>query len=295
MNKIQYFLLFLSMLMYSCQEIKKQDVVKTQIDLFKQDLKNKPKYFLSFWGNMTTSEYNKVERLLINEGKFDVFGHYLIGTNKFDYEPIIDHHTENITGIRLNRINKSFYKLFEDKYNLPPLVEKSTISAIYIETNPLYAKPDTEDFYAKGNYIRDLEVSNFLETYNLDPNNYKYQSLAEPLYFDIKTEKANIKVSEFIYTQIGSSKLITPSMGDKYEPTQTKVYFFKSEPYFEALDSKDWRVSKERIIVILEKRDIYIEYYPPNYLNEKSDSEKDRENINKEIRKNRFNQVKDEI
>jgi|GEM_PF-5947640 len=96
-----------------------------------EKLKSKPKIFLKFWSGMSYEEYFAVCNILDKEG---------ITQNGYYQNSKIDCTLQNdiITAIVLKNVNSELYQLYKKKYNLPPLIEKTTITENYVENNPEY-------------------------------------------------------------------------------------------------------------------------------------------------------------
>lgn len=125
--------------------------------IFQKKLEAEPKLFLEFWPGMSHDEYDKVKSLLIEQKKLGIgldpnFGSERLRLIASDncYADVFGEFANNkLKSIKLNNIN-CLYAIYKEKYNLPPLLEKSSIEQTYIENNPNY-KPQFfyEDFNNK--------------------------------------------------------------------------------------------------------------------------------------------------
>ncbi|WP_417368246.1 hypothetical protein [Flavobacterium beibuense] len=174
-------LLFVVLLSFlSCQHEKEEPISNTTItNTFEQEfenkLKNEPKIFLKYWSGMTLEEYSKVYSILHEEGVLE-FGKYKTTGCSTEMEKILRNDT--VIGIKLVNA-ECLYPLYQEKYNLLPLVEKTSIERYYRENNPDY-KPVTYYNTEKGLstlpncFIDKTERINDYSIINLDPTEINY-------------------------------------------------------------------------------------------------------------------------
>lgn len=122
---------------------------------FNDKLQNASKIFLKYWEGMTYEEYNKVSKLLMEEGVIEEHTYtvykYKVGDCNVHITPIFKN--DLIYGIKLSNDIECIYPLYKEKYNLPDLVEKSTTKEFYRENNPYYSPRYT---FSVGNKIYNL-------------------------------------------------------------------------------------------------------------------------------------------
>lgn len=125
------------LIVLSCNNTAKNDVtvkpsiLKQSDTTFAEKLKSKPKIFLKFWSGMTYDDYFAVSQILEKEG--------VIKGGYYQYskiEPTLKNNV--IIAVQLTDVSSELYKLYQQKYNLPSLIKKSTIVANFVENNPEY-------------------------------------------------------------------------------------------------------------------------------------------------------------
>jgi hypothetical protein len=269
-----------------------------EIDSFNYKLKNNPKYFLKFWGNMTQKEYSRVKGILISEGKINYSDQYIAGDELIKFEPIIDSKNNSVIGIELFEFSENFYNLLKEKYNLDPLGTKKMIAKCYIERNPCYIKVDCDEKYKRGEFIK---VTNEDEIYELMGENFdKKKRLIHPMINNtvlyvprgerkIITKTANIIVGGIISNTGSTQDKFDLKLSD-YEPGEQ--FFFYSG------DKKSVNSEKRIVIKRISPTTLYVDYYPADYFErEKRKNEKGNIEFEKQekVKKDRLNAVKNEI
>lgn len=158
----------------SCKETIKEDKktkdVTEQVtsDDFEADLKNKKKFFLSFWEDMSREDYYKVVEILKKENKLSLDNSFNTVYNAGYCKTMLSPEFED--GLLQNLTLKDaecLYGLFEEKYGVTPLKIKDYTDFRYEENNPDY-QPVFE--YFDGSVNRRLPQTFFDNTQQLPPN-----------------------------------------------------------------------------------------------------------------------------
>lgn len=160
MKKLNYLILALFLISCNRTENKEDKDVQNQKnnfenvnESFEDDLENKPKFFLKYWEGMSYDDYIKVSQILAKEGVLEAYSntynspenhfYYLIGNERLETAPIYSNeNTDKIVGIEIIAIQK-LYPAFMEKYSLPKLVTKNSLTSCYLERNPEYAPIST--------------------------------------------------------------------------------------------------------------------------------------------------------
>lgn len=157
-----------------CKETIKEDKkikdVTEQVtsDNFEADLKNKKKFFLSFWEDMSREDYYKVVEILKKENKLSLDNSFNTVYNAGDCKTMLSPEFED--GLLQNLTLKDaecLYGLFEEKYGVTPLKIKDYTDFRYEENNPDY-QPVFE--YFDGNANRRIPQAFYDNTQQLPPN-----------------------------------------------------------------------------------------------------------------------------
>ncbi len=272
-----------------------------KIDSFDYKLKNKPKYFLKFWGNMTQEDYSRVKDILISEGKINYLNQYVTGDELVKFEPIIDSKNNNVIGIGLFDFSENFYNLLKEKYNLDPLGTEKMIAKCYIERNPCYLKVDCDDKYKRGEFIKDTNEDEICELLgeNFDKDKEEkgliYTLINRTVLYvpsverKIITKTANLLVGGFHSSNGSTQDKFDLKLSD-YEP---------GEQFFFYLGDKKNVDSEKRIVIKnIYPTTLYADYYPADYYErEKRKEEKQSIEYKKQekVKKDRLNTVKNEL
>lgn len=202
-------LLFLALLLLSCENHKKvqPQVKKVNEDSLKlrEIIARNKKFFLQYWGGMTTSEFREVNGILISEGKLS----HLKEQNKYFYKvenceaqfyPYFE--DGRLYGITLSA-SECLYKLFQEKYRLPAL-EKTTYQEKSVwEDNPDYNP--VMSYVDENNKLIRLPKA-FVDSYNLATIKYEGNSgvgsremyILQQDSISVKTPTANILISQHL-------------------------------------------------------------------------------------------------
>lgn len=154
---------------------------------FESDLENKSKFFLKYWEGMSYDDYIKVSHILAKEGVLEAYSnthnspenhfYYLVGNERLETAPIYSKEdTDKIVGIEIIAIQK-LYSAFMEKYSLPKLVTKNSLTSCYLERNPEYAPISTyiENGHPVAAKIDDSEQIRPNATINLDVNQVDFK------------------------------------------------------------------------------------------------------------------------
>lgn len=133
-------ILFITVL-FSCNSKvgkKEEKIVKQPLSEYsnlKNDLANKPKIFLKFWSNMKEQDFDTVVKILIKDKILEKENYstinYLTADDKFRLTPIF----ENGVLKQIELDGKYLYDLYQEKYNLPKLIEKNINGRKYVVKN----------------------------------------------------------------------------------------------------------------------------------------------------------------
>jgi hypothetical protein len=277
---------------------KKENFENSQIEVdtltlksFDYKYKNEPKYFLKFWKNMTIEDFNQAKILMKKEGlidlSYDKYGNFYdikIGDDLINFTPVVEKNV--IIGISLSDINENIYNLFMKKYNLPKLVNNSTIGVCYKESNPCFLKSQCDDFFNISNDIRQVSLSEVKRNTNLikDLERYNAKILPED-YIEIKNENANIILRN--KQGSGSISLLGKLRAVRHDLSTSNFYYPKNNELFESLNYREDKKSQIRYVVTKNNYSIEITYYHDDYFamqNKKNNNEKLKEDhLKKEI------------
>lgn len=197
-NNSLKFILFIGLILlvfYSCKEDKSNKIVTEPIsnieqnreDEFQRKLTNEPKLFLKYWSGMTYSEYSDVSELLVKEGVLEKDGwqlSYLTNDCRIPLETI--HKNDLIIGIKLTENIDCIYPLYEQKYNLPSMVEKN-MDLFYLKANnPKYSPVNsyyngTNTVYLPNCFVDKTSLLSTNVPQKLDINSLPYQNIKKIL------------------------------------------------------------------------------------------------------------------
>lgn len=119
---------------------------------FEEKLKKEPKLFLKFWSGMTKDEFEKVVNILNEEkillGSYNSISNpirFLVREHCYSeiYARFDNSKEPKLVSIKLYNIAtfpNCLYDLYQEKYGLPTLLQKSETDSEYIENNPNYSK-----------------------------------------------------------------------------------------------------------------------------------------------------------
>lgn len=324
------FIYLLLILFFGCKEKErnsypnhyKNEVINTDSlkstsnkDEFKNKLNNEPKIFLKFWTNMTEKEYSTVIDILNKEGKLKG-NNYVSSEGLFQIEPI--KRIDKIIGIRLSYVNNNLYKLYKEKYNLPPLKYKFNISEIYTEENPAYLKSKitSEDILKKGKKINTLSYNELLRNsyYCLrelppqdiinNPPQLEYPSALVSLSlsneFKIESDNSDIWIHEETEGNDDTMSAFGNENEQDYSYQKPLFLYKKINSYEDVNDFCDYDIvnSPQRIVIKYFHRNIKIDYYSKDYFEQEALHNEKRiknENQQKNITTEKRNLTKDEI
>lgn len=284
MNKTLLRLVFFTVLGFctiSCKqtskEVKTIDIEKntTQVDSFEYKLKNKPKFFLKLWDNMTKEEYSKVLGILKKDGKIDSFGKYIVAEETVKLEAIEDNNGK-IIGISLYEFSEKFYNLLKDKYKLQPLITENLYFDSYIEEDPCYLETNCQDRLKKGKFVEKLEKEELHGLVTM---------------FDSKVLKEGYREIETATSNI----IISHSKSNEYKFKLGLGYYDPKFTFFLKLNNND----PSKRIVVRYNRDIkYVSYYSVNYFERREKEEKNSNiyiKVEEDRTKQKINKVREEI
>ena len=276
---ISIFLLIL--LIQSCKE-KTEVSIEKKVDTnsFEYKLENKPKYFLKFWGGMSNDEFNKVFSLLVSDKTLTTFGLYYTGVGEFRIEPITDDKNIEVIGVRILDINEDFYSLLKEKYNLPNLVDKSSIRECFIETNPCYLQLDCKKYKNRGRFISLTTPKNLEATTKFTEDIYIRKVLPEDE-IEFTSNIANIIIKNTWENSVINSSELSYALHKEYSLDNVRFFYFDSSVKNPFYNFSKEESSEKRAVVISSNLKMSVEYYPYNYF--KKRQEKRNESRNKSI------------
>lgn len=269
----------LLLLLLSCNKNEKIESPSTFVDTlavnsFEYKYKNEPKYFLKFWKNITIEDFYSIKAQMKKDGIIDLSNDRYgtkydikIGKSIINFEPILE--KDIVIGIRLPEISEEIYNLYTEKYNLPKLVEISTVGICYKERNPCFHKEDCPDFLKIGNDISEVPLSEVEQYTNFNKKEYIVKGLPEDV-IEIKNDKCNIEVRNPF--AVGGYDLISKFRDTKH--TINSIYYPNNEYKFEHIRYKEHCTTQYRYIVTRNIRSIDILYFPNDYFERKSNKEK---------------------
>ena len=149
-------LILLIGIVFNCNDKKsEQTEIDTLVNQSKEDLefehklKDEPKIFLKYWSGMTYIEYRRISDSLCKENILEKSGmgyYYLTNDCKVFTETV--RKNDLVVGIKMTENVDCIYPLFQQKYNLPNMVEMNLLVEHYVENNPKYNPVST---YFNGN------------------------------------------------------------------------------------------------------------------------------------------------
>ncbi|RTY76704.1 hypothetical protein EKM05_09530 [Flavobacterium sp. GSP27] len=228
-------LLFLAVFILSCQNNKK---VHTEVKQVNQDslklreiIAQKKKFFLQYWGGMTTSEFREVNKFLVSEGKLSHINeqdkyYYQVencGTEFYPY--FADGRLYEIT----LSASECLYKLFQEKYKLPALKKITYQEKSVWEDNPKYSP--AMSYLDENNKLIRLPNA-FIDSSNLaglkDEENKGISSEMYVLQQDsisVKTSTADIIISQ----HLEQSQIHKPSIEYSLDKSPEMAKYRKSD------------------------------------------------------------------
>lgn len=228
-------LIFLAVFILSCENHKKvhQEVKLTNQDSLKlrEIIAQKKKFFLQYWGGMTTSEFHEVNKFLVSEGKLS----HINEQDKYFYK-VENCETEfypYFADGRLYEITLSasecLYKLFQEKYKLPPLKKITYQEKSVWEDNPDY-NPVMSYLDENNKSIRLPEA--FVDHYNItdlkheESNNVTSREMyvLQQDSISVKTATAEIVISQ----HFEQSQIYQPIIDYSLENSQEMSRYRKS-------------------------------------------------------------------
>jgi hypothetical protein len=245
------------------------EVDTLKLNSFDYKYKNEPKYFLKFWNNMTKEDYYQAKKLMKKEGLID-FSHdeygnlydIKIGDDIINFTPVLEKNL--IIGVSISDVNENIYNLFMKKYNLPKLVNESTIGVCYKESNPCFLKNDCNDFLNIGNDISIVSLNEVKKQTNLNEELEEYNTKVLPEdYIEIKNEKSNIILRNNL--SLRGISLIGKLKTVKHDLNTSSFYYPNNNELFESLNYRKDKKSQIRYVVTKNKNSIEITYYPNDY------------------------------
>lgn len=165
-----FLLLFLAVLVLSCENHKK---VRQEAKLVNQDslklreiIAQKKKFFLQYWGGMSTSEFREVNIFLVSDGKLSYINeqgkyYYRVENCETEFYPYFE--DGRLYQITLSA-SECLYKLFQEKYKLPALKKITYEEKSVWEDNPDY-NPTMSYRDENNNFV--VLPNAFIDNYNL--------------------------------------------------------------------------------------------------------------------------------
>jgi hypothetical protein len=289
-------LLFFLFLLLSCNKVEneipqKKDLVISKSNSFVYKLKNEPKYFLKFWKNMSKNDFERVKKILIKEGKLDKIYGIKYGKNSSLIEPIILEDT--VRGIKLITVNDAIYSLYQEKYQLPNLVKKSSIGICFKELNPCYLKPDCDNYLRVDKNIKEVNLEEVIQNTNLSEFIHKYYNFYLPKYsIELENDNATIIIEDD--TETIERMPVGWLLNKKPEHNSTSNFFYpKKNNSDDIFISRD--LTRYRYVVLENEPNIIIEYYPIKYLKQRKEYLKRKRKMEKEKESKEINKKTKEL
>ena len=202
-----FLLLFLAVLVLSCENHKK---VHQEVKLVNQDslklrkiIAQKKKFFLLYWGGMSTSEFREVNVFLLSDGKLSHINeqdkyYYRVENCETEFYPYFE--DGKLYQITLSA-SECLYKLFQEKYKLPALKKITYEEKSVWEDNPDY-NPTMSYRDENNNFV--VLPNAFIDSYSLASINYEDNSGASSREISVlqqdsisvKTATADIIISQ---------------------------------------------------------------------------------------------------
>ena len=227
-------LLFLAVLVLSCENHKK---IHQEVKLVNQDslklreiIAQKKKFFLQYWGGMTTSEFREVNNFLVSEGKLSHINeqdkyYYKVDNCATEFYPYFA--DGRLFEITLSA-SECLYKLFQEKYKLPPLKKITYQEKSVWEDNPEYSP--AMSYLDENNKLIRLPNA-FIDSSNLaglkDEENKGISSEMYVLQQDsisVKTPTADIIISQ----HLEQSQIYKPSIEYSLDKSPEMARYRKS-------------------------------------------------------------------
>lgn len=252
---------------------------------FEYKYKNEPKYFMKFWSGMSKDEFYKTKKQMKKEGLIDLsyerngaFYDIKIGESLIVFDPILE--KEKVVGIKIPDVTEKIYKIFQNKYNLPKLVDITTVGSCYKEENPCYLKRECNN-YKLGKDIQNVKLDEVKRNTDFDETIFIKKGV-ENNSLEIKNEKCNIlirNINEYSGVILLSSNL---DNGD-YSIYGTYFYYPNGQSSF---------TSRYRYVVLDRSNTIEISYFPKDYFSKREKSIKNE--LVKKTKNQKLNKEKQE-
>ncbi len=257
---------------------------------FEYKYKNKQKYFMKFWKGMTQEEFTLTKKQMKKEGLIDltydkdgIFYDLKIGESYINFEPILE--KDIVIGLTISDVNEEIYKLYEQKYNLPKLVDISIVGQCYKEVNPCFLKDDCEDFLKINKNIKEVSFNEVKQNTDFNKSSHIYIRKGLP---DDRIELRNDKCNIIVRSNIYSSYIIPITSiiyGHNHSRKNTDFYYPNNDNFLESLEYSLDKKSRFRYVVTYQENSINISYYPNDYLSEQEVKQNKESQKQKDIQK----------
>lgn len=296
-------LLFLMFVILSCQNQIKVDQEMKQLNQdslnLRETVAEKKNFFLYYWGGMTTTEFREVNKILSSDRKLA----YYKNEDKYYYKMTPNCSSEFYPYFEDGRLyaitleaSECIYKLFKEKYNLPPLKTITYVEQSTWGNNPEYDPVMT--YFDNNNKLRNLPNA-FRDNFNLTSLNNSKDSgpssremlVLQQDSISVKTENSNI----LIYQKFRQDPILAGGM--KYSLQISPEIYKYYQTSSEVDDLRGGGFNDHRLTDILNRNSrfrkllpytesiIYVKYIPLEYNNKiKMDNEaKERSDKQKRI------------